>query len=252
MARILFIALLVSIAVLCCFAAIANLVRRRRQPKRPALPLENLELLKEQGMISEEEFESMKEGAQRPQELPIESCTLSSEEMMEAIEAALGPVNDLQLDSSYAGDKEWAGSLGVEIQLNMDLKELTLLSMKMVKPRPPIDLIAELLAMRIPVDLFSTQAGDEANTASALPNYKTAARMIWTQARERLSEPISIQKEIHEKRKLPERRLLADLIPLIMKTLNIPVTAVGFAAILALMVAKMDFKAFSDDEEDES
>jgi hypothetical protein len=95
--------------------------------------------------------------------------------------------------------------------------------------------------MNIPVDLFSSQAGDEANAGSALPRYKTAARMIWVRARERLSEPISLQKEIHEKRKVPEPELLATLVTVVMRCLNIPIAAAGFAAILALMVAKMEF-----------
>ena len=250
MARILFIVLIVLIAAKCCRVAIENLVRRRRQPEQPVISLKNLELLKEQGMITEEEFESMKEGTQRPQELAVESCILSAEEVMEAIEAALGPVNDLEIDGSYTGSGKWAEAFEMQIELNLSLKELTLLSMKMVKPRPAIDLIAEILAMSIPVDLFD-RAGAKEDKSPALPRYKAAARMIWVRARERLSEPISIQKEIYEQRKIPEQELLAKLIPIIMKSLDIPIAASGFAAILALMTAKMEFNAFSHEEKDE-
>ncbi len=251
MTKILFIILIVLIAARCCRVAIENLVGRGRQPKPPVLPLKNLELLKEQGMITAEELESMKEGTQRPQELAVESCILSAEEVMEAIEAALGPVNNLEIDDSYTGSEKWTEAFEMQIELNLSLKELTLLSMKMVKPRPAIDLIAEILAMSIPVDLFD-RAGDKGDRSPALPSYKAAARMIWVKARERLSEPVSIQKEIYEQRKIPEQKLLARLLPIIMKSLNIPVTASGFAAILALMTAKIEFNAFSHEEDDES
>ncbi|MFC1713771.1 hypothetical protein ACFL6S_08890 [Candidatus Poribacteria bacterium] len=245
---ILIIALFVSIIVFCCFVAVGNLLRRRRQPKKPVLPLENLELLKKQGMVTEEEFESIKDGLAQPQGLTVESCFVSSEEIMEIIDVALRTVSEL--GSSYIGNVEWARALGVEEDLNMDLKELTLLSMKTVKPRKAIDLIAEVLAMRISVDLPTQAKQGEVGIAS--PNYNAAARMLWVQARKKLSEPISIQKELCERSKIPERMLLNKLLSITMKSLDIPVSAVGFAAILALMVAKIDFNAFSDeDEEDE-
>ena len=77
--NVLIIALFASIIVFCCFVAVTNVIRRRRQPKRPVLPLENLELLKKQGMITEEEYESIKDGATRLEKLTVESCVISSE-----------------------------------------------------------------------------------------------------------------------------------------------------------------------------
>ncbi len=245
---ILIVVLLVSIIGFCCFVAVGNLIRRRRQPKRPVLPLENLELLKKQGMVTEEEFESIKDGLAQPQGLTVESCVVSSEEIMEIVDVALRTVSEL--GSSYTGNMEWARALGVKEDLNMDLKELTLLGMKTVKPRKAIDLIAEVLAMNISVDLPAQTKQGEVGVAS--PNYSTAARMIWVQARKQLSEPISIQKELCERSRIPERMLLSRLLSVTMKSLGIPVNAAGFAAILALMVAKIEFNAFSDeDEEDE-
>ncbi len=245
---ILLIALLVSIIAFCCFAAVGNLIRRRRQPRRPALPLKNLESLKERGVITDEEFESIKEGVARPQGLTVESCVVSAEEIMEIIDVALRTVSEL--GSSYTGNERWARAIGLQDNLNLDLKELTLISMKTVKPRKAIDLIAQILAMSISFDL--PEQAKQGEVGAALPNYKTAARMIWVQARKKLSEPISIQKEICKKSRIPERMLLNRLLSITMKSLSIPISAAGFAAILALMVAKIDFNAFSDEDEENS
>ena len=190
----------------------------------------------------------MKEGDQRPQELAVESCTISAEELMETIEAALGQVDGLVNDGGYTGSEKWTEAFGIQVGLDLSLKELTLLSMKMVKPRPAMDLMAEILAVNIPMDAMEVK---QSQGKTGLPHYRAAARMIWVRARERLSEPISIQKEIYEQRKAPERELLARMIPIIMKSLDIPVAASGFAAILALMIAKIEFNAFSHQAEDQ-
>jgi len=248
MVNLLIAILIVLVVALCCLVAVGNLVRRRRF-KRPAMSLETLELLKQQGMVTEEEFESLKDGGQNPQELAVESCIFSAEEIMETIEAALGSVDNLGIGGGYTGNEKWAKAFGMDVELNLSLKELTLLSMKIVKSRPAIDFIAEILAMNIPVDLFD-KAGAQTDRRSALPRYKAAARMIWVRARERLSEPIAIQKEIHEQQKMSGEALLMKLTPMIMKSLNIPITAAGFAAIFALIVAKTDFGTFAGGEGD--
>ena len=197
-------------------------------------------------MISEEEFESIKDGAENPQDLAVESCIISSDELMEAVEAAIRMVDEFESNGN-ADNSSWAKALGIQSDLNLNLKELTLLSMKMVKLRPAINLLAEVLAMNIPIDAISiTQTKGE----TAMPNYRAAARMFWVQMRNRVSEPIAIQKEIHEQRKVSDQVLLAKLVPIIMKSMSMPIDAAGFAAIFALMSAKMDFNAFSDDDED--
>ena len=246
MQNLLIIALLVSIIALCCFVAMSNLIRRRRQLKKPVLPLENLELLKKQGMITEEEYESIKDGAARPGKLTVESCVVSSEEIMETIDVALRVASEL--GGSYVGNEKWARALGLQDDLHLDLRELTLLNMKTVKPRKAIDLMMEVLAMNIAVDLPAQAKQGEMGTAS--PNYNTAARMIWVRTREKLSEPISIQKELCEKSRIPERMLLNRLLSMTMKSLSIPINAAGIAAIFALMIAKIEFNAFSEEDED--
>ena len=168
---------------------------------------------------------------------------------MEIVEVALRLVRELAADSSYIENEKWARTLGVQGDLDLDLKNLTLFNMKMVRPRKAIDLIAEILAMNMPIDALEAA---QSKGKTALPNYKAAARMIWVRVRERLSEPISIQKEICERSKLPERMLLGGLMSMTMRSLNIPISAAGFAAILALMVAKIEFNAFTDEYEEDS
>jgi len=246
MENILMIVLLACIIVFCCLVAVGNLVRRRRQPKRPVLPLDSLELLKKQGMITEKEFEAIKDGATRPQEFTFESCVISSEEVMEIIDVALRTLSEL--GKGYKGDVEWVRSLGVQSDLYLDLKDLTLLNMKIVKPRKAMELMAEILATNMPIDTVEVA---QTQGKTALPNYNAVARMIWVRIRERLSEPISFQKDICERSKIPERMLLGRLMSMTMKSLNIPISAAGFAAIVALMIAKIEFNAFSDDDEEE-
>lgn len=246
MENILSIILLMLIIVLCSLVALGNLVYRRRKLRKLVPPLETLTSLKEQGIITEEELESLKNETRRPQELPVESCTISAEEMMEAIDAALEAIDELQGDSSYAGDEKWAEAFGIHAALDLSLKELTFLSMKMAKPREAIDLIAEVLAMNMPIDaLEAAQKQGE----TVFPRYEMIARMTWVQTREQLSELISIREGVHEQRKVSDQSLLAELVHEIMKTLHIPTAASGFGVILALMVAKTEFNAFSDENE---
>jgi hypothetical protein len=254
MENILAIILVAFIVVVCSFVAVGNLVYRLRKRKKLIRGIEELESLKRQGDITEEQFQSLKSRAHRRQEPPVESCTLSAEEMMEAIDAALNPVSELERDKNYTGNKKWAEAFGIHADLNLSLKELALLSMKVAKPRKAIDLMAEVLTMNIPIDVLEA-AQSQGKTAwgkspvPLFPRYEAMARMIWVQTRKRLSEPISARKELYEQRKVTAQSLLAELIPVIMKTLDIPTAASGFAAILALMVAKIEFNAFSDENE---
>lgn len=246
MENTLMIVLLVSIILLCCFAAVGNLIRRRRHSKKTVQPLDNLESLRKQGMITEEEFESIKDGATRPQEFTFESCVISSEEVMETIDVALRILNEL--GKGYKGDAKWMMTLGVQSDLYLDLKDLTLLNMKMVKPRKAVELMAEILATNMPIDIVEAA---QTQGKTTLPNYNVSARMIWVRIRERLSEPISFQKDICSRSRIPERMLLGRLMSITMKSLNIPINAAGFAAIVALMIAKIEFNAFSDDDDDD-
>lgn len=240
MENVLAIVLIAFVILVCSAVAIVNLVHRYRRRRDSALSPERLEKLKEQGIITEEEFERHK--TQQP---AIESCTISAEEMREAIDAALKPLNDLERDKNYTGSLKWAEAFGIHSSLDLSLKEVTLLSMRIGKSREAIDVIAEVLAINVPIDAI--EAAQNRGKA-AFPNYKVMARMIWVKARELLSEPLSVQKETHEGRRPSHQTLLAELIPAIVKTLNIPAAAFGFAVILALVVAKMEFNAFSDEE----
>jgi len=239
--------ILVALAViLCSLLAIVNAISRRRQQKGPGISPANLELLKEQGLISSEELESLKEGKSQLQELPVESCTLSLAEVMGVMEAAIASAADLETDQSYTGDAKWAEVLGIRSPLAFNLKELTILSMKIERPRASIELMAEILAMNIPIDALEAA---QSRGKSAFPNYKVMARVIWVKVKERLSEPISALKEVHEQKKRSDQRLVIDLMLMIMKALRVPVSAAGFAVILALMIAKTDFSAFSGESE---
>lgn len=246
MENTLMIVLLASIILLCCFAAVGNLIRRRRHSKKPVLPMDNLESLRKQGMITEEEFDSVKDGATRPQEFAFESCVISSEEIMETIDVALRTLNEL--GNSYKGDAKWMQKLGMQSDLYLDLKELTLLNMKMVKPRKAMEIMAEILATNMPIDTI--EAGQKEGKTT-LPNYNISARMIWVRIREQLAEPISLQKNICSRSRIPERMLLGRLMSIIMKSLDIPINAAGFAVVIALIIAKIEFNAFSDEEEED-
>ncbi len=240
MENILAIVLIASIIFVCSAVAIVNLVHRYRRRRDSAFSPERLEALKKQGIITEEEFERHK--TQQPS---IESCAISAEEMREAIDAALKPFNDLERDTNYTGSLKWAEVFGIHSDLDLSLKEVTLLSMRMGKSREVIDVIAEVLAINVPIDAI--EAAQNRGKA-ALPNYKVIARVIWVKARELLSEPLSVQKEAYEGRKPSDQTLLAQLVPAIVRALNIPAPAFGFAVILALVIAKMEFNAFSDEE----
>ena len=237
--------LMLFIVFVCFLVAAGNLFYRHRRRKELTRRMKELESLKEQGAITEEQFKSLKNRIRQQQEQPVESCTLSEAEIIEAIEAVFKQLNELERNSNYTGDEKWARVFGIQAPLNLNLKELTLLSMKLVKPRKAIHIMAEILAMNIPVDALEII---QKQGKTSLPRYEAIAQMIWVQTRERLSEPISIRKEEYEKRKVSEQSLLAEMVPMIMKALSIPITASGFAIILALMVAKVEFNAFSDED----
>lgn len=240
MENILAIVLIACIIFVCSAVAIVNLFHRYRRRGNSALSPERLEGLKKQGIITEEEFER-----HQTQQPSIESCTISAEEMREAIDAALKPLNDLERDANYTGSLKWAEAFGIHADLDLSLKEATFLSMKMGRSREAIDVIAEVLAINVPIDAIEASQN---RRKAAFPNYRVIARMIWVKARELLSEPLSVQRETYEGRKPSDQTLLAELVAAIVRTLNIPAAAFGFAVILALVVAKMEFNAFSDEE----
>ena len=246
MVNILAFALVILIAVLCSGLALFNLLSRRRSRKTVGESPANLESLKKQGLISQKELEFLQEGKSQLQELPVESCTLSSEEVMEVMEAAIESVNDLNADKSYAANEKWAGAFGIKSPLTLNLKELVVLSMKMDKPRSGLEILAEILAMNISIDALEAAQN---SGKSAFPNYKAMARVVWVRVKERFAEPIATMKELHEQRKQSGQWLVVDLMLMIMKSLRVPVSAAGFVVILALMIAKTEFNAFSEEED---
>ena len=122
------------------------------------------------------------------------------------------------------------------------------MSMKLLEPRQAIDVIAEVLSINVPIDaLEAAQTRGEV----ALPNYRLMARMVWVKLVQEIAEPLSVQKELYKQRKPGVQSLLQDLVVLTMKSMKMPENAAGIAAILALMLAKIEFHAFSDQDEDE-
>jgi hypothetical protein len=233
--------LLALIVIVCCFVAISH-------RKKKSASLKSLEIARREGIITSEELDSLKKGTNQSAELSIESCTVSAEEVMETVDSAIGVVNQLDRDQSYSGKDKWAQVFGIESSFGLSLKELTILSMKLIKPRRAIDLIAEILAMNIPIDAI--EATQKQGKVTLL-NYKAAARMIWVRLRERLSEPISIRKETHKIRKIPEKEILAEFTAIIIKSFKMPISAAGFAALIALIIGKIEFDAFSGEEQED-
>lgn len=167
-----------------------------------------------------------------------ESCIISPEELIDAIEASLG----LETDISRQGNEKWAESFGIFTPIKLSLKELTLISMKQGRHRKAIDLLAEVLALNIPINALEAVQNQG---KTAFPNYRAIAYILYTRIRERLSELISIQKDAYQLRKMSDQSILAELIRLIMKKLDIPTEAAGFVAILTLIIAKTEFNAYS-------
>ena len=165
---------------------------------------------------------------------------------MTGIEAALSPVDELERDKSYAGNRKWAEIFGIQADLDFSMRELTMMSMKMAKPRKAIELMVEVLHVNIPIDALEAA---QRQGRIAYPRYEVLAPMIWMQVSKQLSEPISTLKSIHENRELSHQSLLSQLVPMIMKALHMPTTASGLAVIFALMFAKMEFNAFSDEDD---
>ena len=241
--NILALSLVAFIILLYLFMKIIELFSRRSSRKQNPLTAD-LESLKKQGIISFEELNFLEENKAQLQDLPVESCTLSLTEVMEVMAEAIESVNDLKADQNYKGNEKWAEMFGIQSPLGLNLKELTILSMKMEKPRLSMELMAEILAMNISIDALEAA---QSRGKSAFPNYKVMARIIWVKVKEQLSEPISTLKELHEQRRQSDQWLVIDIMLMIMKALNIPVSAAGFAVILALMIAKTDFNAFSEE-----
>ena len=241
--NILALSLVAFIILLYLFMKIIELFSRRSSRKQNPLTAD-LESLKKQGIISFEELNFLEENKAQLQDLPVDSCTLSLTEVMEVMAEAIESVNDLKADQNYKGNEKWAEMFGIQSPLGLNLKELTILSMKMEKPRLSMELMAEILAMNISIDALEAA---QSRGKSAFPNYKVMARIIWVKVKEQLSEPISTLKELHEQRRQSDQWLVIDIMLMIMKALNIPVSAAGFAVILALMIAKTDFNAFSEE-----
>ena len=178
------------------------------------------------------------------QELPLDSCFLSAEEIREAVDVYINPLKELEADKNHIEDKRWAEEFGIQAELNLSLKDLTLLSMKFVEPRPAIDVVAEILEVNIPIDALDMIQNQR---SFLLPQYKMAAGIIWTHIQNRLSKQILLLKEVFGNRSGPSRLLLVELTSLIMKELHIPIKASGLAVVIALIVAKTEFIADKDD-----
>ena len=140
------------IALVCVCVVLGNQFYSRKKRKQLARRMEELESLKEQGTITEEQYESLRAKVRSRQEPQGESCTLSAEELMEGVDAALDLLRELESNRSRTGERKWAEAFGIRSQLDLSLRELTLISMKMVRPREATNIIAEILAMNIPID----------------------------------------------------------------------------------------------------
>ena len=98
MEDILTITLVAFFIFICLMIAVNNLLHRRLRRRKLLRGIEELESLKEKGAVTEEQFESLRNRLNSRQELPLESCTISAEEMMEVIDASLKPVEELEKD----------------------------------------------------------------------------------------------------------------------------------------------------------
>lgn len=177
------------------------------------------------------------------QELPLDSCFLSAEEIREAIDAYINPLKELEADKNYTEDNRWAEDFGIKADLNLSLKNLMLISMKFVEPRPAIDVVAEILEVNIPIDALDMIQNKR---SFILPQYKMAAGIIWIQIQNRLSKQILLLKEVFGNQRGSSRLLVVELTSLIMKELRIPIKASGLAIVIALIVAKTEFIADKD------
>jgi len=210
---------------------IAGIIRR---VKKSGSYLERLELAKRLGVITDEELESMNKG----HEPYIESCIISSDELMEAIESSINPLRDLENLQKHKGNERWTQDFGIQSSINLTLKELTILNMKLGNSYKAMDIITEVIAMNIPIDAI--EAGQERGKG-IFPNYRAIARMLWIQIRKCLEGPISDKKKIYNSKKDTPMTLIPEFTTVIMKTLNMPSTSAGLAVVIALIIAKVEF-----------
>ena len=122
--------------------------------------------------------------------------------------------------------------------LKLSLKELTFMGMKQIIPRSAIDILADILSLNISIDALEAV---QSQGKIPLPNYRAIAYIFYNIIREHLSEIISLQKEIYKQQKMSYQALLTQLVGLITKKLNVPSSGAGFVAILALIIAKIEF-----------
>ncbi|MBD3180662.1 hypothetical protein GF312_00115 [Candidatus Poribacteria bacterium] len=225
--NIIFAALAALLVIVALSVGIANLIRRRKR----------------------------QEGTVRPYESPVDTTYISSEEIMDSIDAAIPVVRELEVaekveqDKSYESNKKWLkDEYQMQAEVALSLKELTIFNMKIAKSRPAVEVMAEVLSMNIPVDAI--EMGQQGGKKE-FPNYRAMAKMVWLKTMERLDEPIDILINIHNQRNMDTQKLIADLTGIIMREMKIPVSASGFAVLLTLIIAKIEFGAFSEEDDAE-
>ena len=233
MVNALFIFLLAIVIIACLAISLKN--RNKKQDDRQAI----LEFARQSGIVSEDELEYISDGG-RPY---LDSCIISSAEILEAINHAVNTLNDLEETQDDKSDKRWVKMFGFQSDINLDLKELTLFSMNLIQPLGAIELIARIIEMNLPMDAL-----DMAQSKTATPNYIVLARMVWVQFRKRLDDFILSQKPIYKNNESLEQALTIKLTKAIITTFNIPSDGYGFAVLMALIIAKVEFGVCSDEK----
>lgn len=168
----------------------------------------------------------------------IEICTISQEEIIYAIEVSL-EIENIQ------GDEKWAEKFQIFTPLKLSLKELTLMGMKQIIPRNAIDFLADVLSLNIPIDALEAVQN---RGKTAIPNYRAIAYIFFNKLKEHLAEAISVQKDICKQQRISDQALLSQLVRIIIKRLNIPISGAGIAAVIALVFAKTEFDMSLDEK----
>ena len=235
MVNVLSIFLLAIVIIVCLVIALKK--RGKKQDDRQAI----LDFARQSGIVLEDELDYISKGG-KPY---IDSCTISSAEILEAIKHVVNTLNELEKTQDDKPDKGWAKVFGFQSDINLDLKELTLFSMNLIQPFGAIELIARIIEMNLPMDALD-MGQNKGKTAP--PNYMVLARMVWIQVRKRLDDFISSQKPIYKNNKSLEETLIIELARAIITSLNIPSDGYGFAVLMALIVAKVEFGVCSDEK----
>jgi len=198
--------------------------------------LEQLENARQLGIITDEEQEYIKQGL----EPDIELCTISPDEIMEAIDILVPYVNELEKDQGYKGEANWATAFGFQSNLEFSIKDLTVFNMSITESTRIIDLIARIIELNVPLDAIGIT---QTKGKSLYPNYRLIARIIWIQIRKQLEGLISKHKGIYKNQKGLVESLLIELATAIMKFYNMPIASAGFAVLMALAIGKVEFWA---------